>query len=184
MTHDFLEDFTESLNKEGKLFLIGIFPKDMSGGFTSHNLDEAPNQTMTFPNGATYSLRQSVVMAIQHNLDLAQGPAIERPSSAANFSKIDPPQEVALPPLIIRDWRIDPPYRNQTYPIYRVRLSGSNDCMHGYLMEFAAWGEVDAEAKAGRLTEKDASGYGRPVGSVELNPHIRATALDYVKFSP
>lgn len=75
MTQDFIDEFTAALEKEGKLYVIAVFPKDMSSSFTSHNLDEAPVKEHTFPKGGTYSVEQSAVMAIQFSLGLEQGPA-------------------------------------------------------------------------------------------------------------
>jgi hypothetical protein len=75
MTRDFIDEFTDALLKEKKLFVIAIFPEDMNSSFTSHNLDDAIIQQQTFSNGKTISIHQSAVMAIQFSLGLDQGPA-------------------------------------------------------------------------------------------------------------
>lgn len=63
MTQDFVDEFIRALRAEGKLFVIAVFPPDMSSCIVDHNIDEAKP-----PNAAI-----NAVKAIQCNLDLPQG---------------------------------------------------------------------------------------------------------------
>lgn len=66
---------------------------------------------------------------------------------------------------------------NMTFPVYRVRLSGSDDYWQETVMEFAAYGQIDAEERMKNW--KGNRVYGRPISVPELNPSIRAMKLGY-----
>jgi TolB-like protein len=68
MTNDFTQDLIQALKKEGKFFVIAIFDKDMLDVHTLNNLDEMPNQTFTYPDGGTETVREAIVKGIKFAL--------------------------------------------------------------------------------------------------------------------
>ena len=65
MTTDFIEDFTQALEKEGKFYVIAVFDKDINNLNVVDNLNDNPNQQFTYPdNRKTESIQKAISRGI------------------------------------------------------------------------------------------------------------------------